>query len=94
MSDEFIIETDISPLKFNYKIEGEKCVIDISHLNILKATKIAILSSTYCFLNNFSKKLCWLVKDEEIKNAISILRLRNIESIIQKESIEKRAIIA
>ena len=66
-----------SSLKLDYREEFDKYVIDISSMNLINATKIAILASTYCFLNGFSKKLCWLVKDDEIKRAISILRLRN-----------------
>ena len=62
-------------------------------MNLINATKIAILCSTYCFINNFKKKICWLVADEEIKKAINILRLKNIESIVQKTN-SKRMVIA
>ncbi len=82
----FIVITDTIPLKLKYKNIQEKLVIDISLMNLIQATKIAIMCSTYCFIKDFKKKLCWIVKDEEIKNAISILRLRNIEQIILDES--------
>ena len=84
----FSVLTDTSSLKLNYQDKSDRYVIDISNMNLIKATKIAILTSTYCFINNFKKKLCWLVKDEEIKHAISILRLRNVEGIV-KNSEEK-----
>lgn len=79
--DDFIVESDNSSLKLKYEIKDGKYVVDITKLNLIKATKLAILCSTYCFIRNFQKKICWLVKDEEIKDAISILRLKNIEQI-------------
>jgi len=85
----FNVYTDTSSLKLNYHDDTDKYIIDISNMNLINATKIAILTSTYCFINNFAKKLCWLVKDEEIMRAISILRLKNVEGIV-KESKEPR----
>ena len=79
----FSVITDNSSLKLDYQNEENRYVIDISNMNLINATRIAILTSTYCFINNFQKKLCWLVADNEIKNAISILRLRNIESMVK-----------
>lgn len=81
--DKFSVLTDTSSLKLNYQDEPERYVIDISHMNLINATRIAILTSTYCFINNFKKKLCWLVADEEIRRAISILRLQNVEGIVK-----------
>ena len=77
--DKFIIDLETTSLKLNYKQIENKYLIDISSLNLISATKYAILCSTYCFINNFKKKLCWLVADEEIKKAVSILRLQNTE---------------
>ena len=62
-------------------------------MNLINATKIAILCSTYCFLNSFKKKLCWLVKDEETRQAISILRLRNIEQRVINNITEERTVL-
>lgn len=84
----FSVFTDTSSLKLDYQDEPERYVIDISNMNLINAVKIAILTSTYCFINNFKKKLCWLVADEEIQHAISILRLRNIEGVVK--TIEQR----
>ena len=81
--NEFEIFLDNSSLKLNYILEPQKFVIDITNLSLIKAVQIAILTSTYCFINNFKKKLCWVVADEEIKRAISILRLTNIEQRIK-----------
>jgi len=79
----FNVYTDTSSLKLNYQDKPDKYVIDISGMNLINATRIAILTSTYCFINNFRKKLCWVVKDDEIRRAISILRLRNVEGIVK-----------
>ncbi|MBR1618065.1 hypothetical protein IJ670_07935 [bacterium] len=87
--DEFTVLFDNSSLKFQYTQEPERFVIDISTMNIVNATKIAILTSTYCFINNFKKKLCWLVGDDETMRAISILRLKNIEQKIKPQSIRE-----
>ena len=81
--DTFSIFTDNSSLKLDYYDESDRYVIDISNMNLLSATRVAILASTYCFINNFKKKLCWLVNDDEIRHAISILRLRNSESKVK-----------
>ena len=89
----FIVECDNYSLKLDYITQNGKYIIDISAMNLINATKIAILCSTYCFINNFKKKICWLVADEEIKKAINILRLKNIESIVQKTN-SKRMVIA
>ena len=79
----FSVYTDTSSLKLNYFDEPDRYVIDISNMNLINATRIAILTSTYCFINNFKKKLCWVVADDEIKRAISILRLGNVEGIVK-----------
>ncbi len=92
--EDFIVEYDSSSLKFRYKSETEKYIIDISSLNLINAVKIAILCSTYCFINGFKKRLCWLVKDEETKRAISILRLKNIEQKVLNSIEEKEALIS
>ena len=93
-NDNFIIELEESSLKLNYKDEADKYVIDISNMNIINATKTAIFCSTYCFIKNFKKKLCWLVKDEETKRAISILRLKNVEQQIKNQNKEKKVVLA
>lgn len=90
----FHIITDNIPLKLNYKEENKKIIVDINQYNLLDATKIAILCSTFCFIKGFEKKICWLVKDEEIKKAINILKLMNTETQTANEIIEKRILLA
>ncbi|MBR3605427.1 MAG: hypothetical protein IKL52_05320 [Candidatus Gastranaerophilales bacterium] len=90
--DDFIIESETSSLKLTYKDETDKYIIDISSMNLINATKTAIFASTFCFIKNFKKKLCWLVKDEETKRAISVLRLKNVEQQI-KENIQKESVV-
>ena len=89
---DFIIDLEDSSLKLTYKNSPDKLVVDISNMNLIKATKVAIMCSTYCFIKNFTKKICWIVADEEIKRAISILRLRNIEQILPLE--QERLVMA
>ncbi len=90
--DEFIIENDTASLKLPYRKDSKKFIIDISTLNLISATKVAILCSTYCFINGFKKKLSWLVKDEETKRAIGILRLKNMESNLLNQNSEEERI--
>ncbi len=92
--DKFIVETKDSSLKLNCKIENGKCYVDISKMNLINATKVAIFCSTYCFINNFQYNLCWIVADSEIQRAISILRLKNIEQIVKEKPQRKRTALA
>lgn len=86
----FIIDLEETSLKLNYKDEQDRYLIDISDMNLISATKTAIFCSTFCFLKNFKKKLCWLVKDEETKRAISVLRLKNVEEQIKEQTKKER----
>ena len=90
---DFIVDFDTTSLKLEYMRECDKYLIDISDMNLINATRVAILTSTYCFINNFKKKLCWLVKDDEVRCAISILRLRNVEPKI-KSTVKKELELA
>lgn len=90
--NKLIVNFDSTSLKLKFKEIGNKYLIDISSYNILEATKIAILTSTYCFLNTIDKKICWLVKDIETYQAIGVLRLRNIEQQIIEATQEKMVI--
>ena len=83
--EDFIIKLEDSSLKLHYENALDKLIVDISNMNLIKAVKIAIMCSTYCFIKDFKKKICWVVADEEIKRAISILRLKNIEQILISE---------
>lgn len=89
--NDFIVETEKSLLKLNYKNEEDKYIIDITSMNLINAVRIAILCSTYCYINDFKKKLCWVVADDEIKRAISILCLKNVEQSICKNNFKKHS---
>ena len=93
-NDNFIVDLEKSSLKFNCKDEQDKWIIDIRDMNIINATKTAIFCSTFCFIKSFKKKLCWLVKDEETKRAISILRLKNVEQMVKEQTQEKKVVLA
>ena len=91
---EFSVYMDNSSFKLNYVNEPDAYVVDISEMNLINAVKIAILCSTYCFIKNFKKNIRWIVQDDEIKNAISILRLKNIEkSLVAKIDNESAVLV-
>ena len=94
INNKFIVDLEKSSLKLNCTEETNSFVIDISHMSLIEATKTAIFCSTYCFIKNFPKNLCWQVADEEIKSAISILRLKNVEQIIKNKTKEGRIALA
>lgn len=89
----FIVEMEKSSLNLDCIEKQDKCLIDISAMNLINATKTAIFCSTFCFIKNFKKKLCWLVKDEETKRAISILRLKNVEQLVKEQIEEKKVVL-
>lgn len=92
--ENFTVEYENSSLKLAYRQENGKYVIDISELNLIDALRLTILCSTYCFIKDFKKKLCWIVGDEEIKRAISILCLKNIEQKVINRHPESKALIS
>ena len=70
LNNKFVVETEKTSLNLSCSEQEDKYVIDISDMNLISATKTAIFCSTFCFIKNFKKRLCWLVKDEETKRAI------------------------
>ena len=92
--DDFIVDFEGASLKLPYSTEQDKYIIDITDFNLISATKLAILCSTYCFIKDFKKKLCWLVKDIETMRAISILRLRNVEQMICSNENKFKQVVA
>lgn len=87
--DSFVIEYENSSLNLKSYFDCENIYVDISNLNLINSIKTAILTSTYCFLNDFHKNICWLVKDIEIKKSISILCLKNTKCMVAKEYLAK-----
>ena len=71
---------------FLTKTNEQKAVIDISNLNLIDALKTAISFSTKSFVKFPEKKICWSVKDEETKKAISRLMLKNMELKIKENT--------
>lgn len=92
-NDKFVVEMEKTSLNLNCSEQEDRYIIDISDMNLINATKTAIFCSTFCFIKNFKKRLCWLVKDEETKRAISILRLRNVEQQIKEQIQTKRTVL-
>lgn len=87
--NDFFVFFDNTTLKLNCKNETDICTVDISDMNLINAVRFAILCSTHFFIKNFKQKLCWVVGDEEIKRAISILRLKNIKKCMVNASKER-----
>ncbi len=88
----FSVIFDNSTLELEYRTLEGKYLIDISNMNLINATKLAILFSTRYFIQGFKKKVCWIVKDRSIKNAISILCLSNLECTIKQDKELKLAV--
>lgn len=67
----------------NYIIEHDcpNLSMDVSHLNILDASKVTIICSTYHWSKYPNGKINWKIKSNEIKNLISPLNLGNINLI-------------
>ena len=81
----FTIHFQDSSLKLKSYTYKDNFYIDIANLNIIKAIKVAISVSTHCFLNEFQKNICWLVRDIETKHAISILCLKNTKCFVKEQ---------
>lgn len=60
--------------------------IDISMMNLIDAMRTAVLWSVNLFTKYPDKKICWAVKDEETKKAISRLMLKNMELKIKENT--------
>lgn len=55
--------------------------MDVSHLNIIEASKVTILCSTYHWAKYPKGKISWKISSEEIKELVSPLNLGNIRLI-------------
>lgn len=64
--------------------------IDISNLNLINASRIALLSSVNIFTKYPNKKICWIIKDEETKKNISILKLKNMQLKVKEQILENK----
>ncbi len=55
--------------------------MDVSHLNVIDASKVAILCSTYHYAKYPHGHIDWFVNSSEIKNLVKPLNLGNIDLI-------------
>lgn len=55
--------------------------MDVSHLNIIEASQVAILCSTYHWAKYPQGKISWKVRSEEVKEIIAPLNLGNIKFV-------------
>ena len=58
--------------------------IDISGLNMIDATKVCVLASTFHYAKYCGGRIKWFVRDENIKNQIELLRLDNTEVDVKR----------
>ena len=64
----------------NYIFENDcpQLSMDISHLNIIDASKVTILCSTYHYAKYPHGEITWKINSNEVKNIIKPLNLGNI----------------
>ena len=67
----------------NYIKENDcpKLSMDISHLNIIDASKVTIICSTYHWSKYPNGKISWLINSPEIKELVNPLNLGNMSLI-------------
>ena len=58
--------------------------IDISGLNLIDAMKVCVLASTFHYAKYCNGKVKWFVKDESIKEQITMLKLDNVEIEVKR----------
>lgn len=55
--------------------------MDVSHLNIIDASKVTILCSTYHWAKYPNGKISWKISSDEVKELVKPLNLGNINLI-------------
>jgi anti-anti-sigma regulatory factor len=73
-SSDKIIENIKKSIK---KSKSANMTIDISMLNLMDASKVATIASTYHFLKFAEGSINWLVNSKEVENVIKPLNLGN-----------------
>lgn len=71
---------------FLKKTRQDNISVDISDLNLIDASRTALLCSTRFFAKYPDKKIRWSVADEETKSVISNLKLNNMELDIKERN--------
>lgn len=69
----------------NYIFENDcpDLSMDVSHLNVIDASKVTILCSTYHYAKYPHGKINWLINSSEVKNLVKSLNLGNIRFITE-----------
>lgn len=75
---------------FLKKTRQDKLEVDISELNLIEASRMALLCSTRFFAKYPDKKIRWSVADEETKKIISNLKLNNMELGIKEAAVSNK----
>lgn len=66
------------------KSKSANMTIDISMLNLIDASKVATVASTYHFLKFAEGSISWVVNSKEVENMIKPLSLGNSKFISHK----------
>jgi len=67
--------------KYIFEHECPKLSMDISHLNIIDASKVTLLCSTYHYAKYPHGEISWFINSAEVHNLIKPLTLGNIRLI-------------
>lgn len=73
----------------DYILNNDCCYlsIDISKLNLIDASKVSILCSTFHFSKYPEGEVIWHVRDKETQKTIKLLKLKNIRTEIKQNTI-------
>lgn len=78
--------------KIKQAINKEDCkylIVDIVCLNVMDATKVCILASTYHFSRYPDGFITWKIKDKLTQKTINMLKLKNIKTEISQRIVAK-----
>lgn len=67
--------------EYIYKNDCPKLSMDVSHLNIIDASKVTIICSTYHWAKYPNGEISWKINSPEIKEFVKPLNLGNIRLI-------------
>ena len=67
--------------KYIHEHDCPNLSMDISHLNIIDASKVTVLCSTYHWSKYPEGKISWLINSEDVKELVKPLNLGNIKMI-------------
>lgn len=67
--------------KYIFENECPNLSMDISHLNIIDASRVTVLCSTYHYAKYPQGEITWKINSSEVKNLIKPLNLGNIKLV-------------